>query len=68
MKNYIVKMINSKLRAGKKEFRIGLKKYWVVDAEGEKRLYCRNGVLYSIEIVHGSIETPVLLSSVEMIF
>lgn len=68
MKNYIVKMINSKLRAGKKEFRIGFKKYWVDEKQGEKRLYCKNGLIYSIAITNGYIDTPVLLSAVEMIF
>lgn len=68
MKKNIVKIINSKLRAGKKEFRVGFKKYWVDEKQGEKRLYCKSGLIYSIAIVNGSIDTPVLLSAVEMIF
>ena len=68
MKKNIVKIINSKLRAGKKEFRVGFKKYWVSEKQGEKRLYFKSGLIYSIEIVNGSIDTPVLLSAVEMIF
>ena len=68
MKKYIVNTINAKLRAGKKEFRVGFKKYWVSEKQGEKRLYCKSGLIYSIEIVNGSIDTPVLLSAVEMIF
>ena len=43
-------------------------KYWVDEKQGEKRLYCKSGLIYSIEIVNGSIDTPVLLSAVEMIF
>ena len=68
MKKYIVKMINANLRAGEKEFRVGFKKYWVSENQGEKRLYCKNGLIHSIAITNGSIETPVLLSAVEMIF